>query len=173
MRTLIAVAACLFLWMTCRGEGKEKIIWPRSAGIDIFSAANEGALKLSISQQFSNHWSIDASHTIRFRMTKREAASEVKEHYSMLGYTHVENSDSEHEMMTGDLTLSYWLKEGYGGLFIRTGCRTGVEMRMEGILGVGYTIKVWKGLRCSLSYDTTIGNNRKEQLGLTISYVMK
>ena len=173
MRSLIAVAACLLVCLTCGGEEKEKTIWPRSAGMDVCSAAYEGALKFMVSQQFSHHWTIDANYTARLRELRRGFDSEEIEHYSELGYPLNEEDYSEYEMMTGDITVSYWVSEGYRGLFIQTGCRTGVEMRVEGIAGLGYAIKIWKGLRCSLSYDTTIGSKRRSHLGVTISYVMK
>ena len=173
MRTLSVVAACLIMCMTCRGEGKENTIWPRSAGIDIGSTVHEGAVKLMISQQFYHHWSVDACHTVRLRMVRKRADHIEEEHYGTLGYAPVKADDSSYEMMTCDLTVSYWLNECFRGMFIQAGCRSGIEMRCEGIMGLGYSIKVWKGLRCSLTYDTSIGKERKSHLGLTISYVMK
>lgn len=173
MRTLIVVAACLIMCMTCRAEGKDKTIWPRSAGIDVGSAVQEGTVKLMVSQQFSRHWSVDACHAIRLGMVCKRADRIEEEHYGTLGYVLAIADDSSYEMMTGDLTVSYWLNECFRGMFIQAGCRSGIKMRWEGIMGLGYSIKVWKGLRCSLTYDTSIGKERKSHLGLTISYVMK
>lgn len=173
MKRIIAAAACLTLSMTCMGNGKEDNTWHRMAGIDLGAAISEGAMKTVISQQFAKHWSIDARHSVRVNMAKHRLSPEEKEHYETLDHAHDEAACAEKDIMTGDITISYWIKESFRGLSVQAGCRWGIRMNPESILGFGYTIGIWKGFRCTMTYCTALGGQMNSNLGFTITYVMK
>ena len=173
MKRIFAAAACLTLCMTCIGNGKEGNTWHRMAGIDLGAAISGGAMKIVISQQFAKHWSIDAGHTVRLNMAKHRLSSEEKEHYKTLNYALDEAAGADEDIMTGDITISYWIMESFRGLSVQAGYTWGIRNNPELILGLCYTIGIWKGVKCSMTYYTALGCQMNRNLGFTITYVMK
>lgn len=169
----MAIAICLTLCLKCAGTGRNEAEYIRMGGIDIGSAMREGSLDLGISRLIAPHWSLEASHLIRLQMTRRSRPEEVQEHYETLSYA--ENAVTSHskELLTSDITVSYWIKEGYKGAFVQAGCRSGIRQRPAGIIGAGYCIRIWKGFACTLTYDATLQRQSEDKLGLTISYMMR
>ena len=142
-------------------------------GIDLGEAISQGALKVTISQQFADHWSIDSGQSLHLKMTRLKLDPEEEEHYDALNYARNEGCDPNEDLMAGDIMLSYWTKEGYRGLFLQAGCRYGISKGPGGQLGFGYMIEIWRGIRCSLTYVTTLNSQPKSNIGFTISYVME
>lgn len=173
MKRLIAAVACLTLCIACLGNGKERNTWHRMAGIDLGAAIGEGAMKIVISQQFAKHWSIDSRHSVRMNMSRHRLSSEEKEHYEILDYAFEDAGCTDEDIMTGDITISYWINESFRGLSLQAGCSWGIRKNTESILGLGYTIGIWKGLRCSMTYYATLGCQMNRNFGFTITYVMK
>ena len=173
MKRIITVSACLLLCMICLGQEGKGRTWRRMAGIDLCAAASEQELEFVISQQFFQHWSIDTQCSTHLTQAKRRYSSEEEEHYRTLNYISYGDEENVINSMNSRITISYWMEEAYYGFFLRAGCKCGIAQRPACIIGSGYTIKLWKELRCSLTFDTTVDKQRKSELGFTISYVMK
>ena len=156
--------------MTCSAIEKDAYKWKRCVGVDLGYAISKGGLEIGISQQFARQWSIDANQKILLSMIKQTPNEEISDHYNTLYPVQEESNKTHDEFMTGELMVSYWPVEAYKGMYLQTGCRIGIKELPQCIIGLGYAIKIWKGLTCIMSYDTTITQPSYGNFGLKLSY---
>lgn len=169
MKRLVATITGAVICLMCYGQDKNGRIWKNMVGIDIGAAVCEGGLRICISQQFASMWSINASSMACMNKIKNSWTEEFKEHYESLGYSHDEKY-SDKDLVTCSISVSHWLKEVYIGPHIHAGCRCGTGEGLSGIIGAGYCIPVWKGLRCNITYEIVLRKSIDDNIGLTISY---
>ena len=80
------------------------------------------------------------------------------------------------DTISGGLKIKYWVNETFNGGYIMAGCRFGDRRGLDGTIGMGYSIRIWKGLRWSVSYEFDLRRSYLTQspkgngLGLTLSY---
>ena len=166
------LAICFIICFSFPGAGREKYARKYSAGIDIASAIRERALNVKVGREIASHWSLDASNMIILSRNRSGLAHEYEEHYETLYEWKNDQTDTDSDIIFSDITLSYWLKECYKGLFLHAGCRSYVQHLPQVIIGVGYSVVLWQELTFTLSCNTSVTNKAESAFGLTISYTL-
>lgn len=166
----MAVITCVLIAITCAGSGKNRILRRQSLGVNLSQAIEYGGVEIVIEQEFSKHWSIEASSLLVLEMVLSKPSKDETEHYENIGKTKEKVPLYGHDFMTGNIRIAYWPHEVYSGIFMMAGCRQGQENGLRGNIKVGYAIKLHKGFRCSLAYDQSFGRSQENDISLTISY---
>ena len=177
MKTLLLAAAlCLIGSMDCCGRHKKGDGASTEIGLDLGAVIGRGEIRFNIGRQFSGHWSLEGTHTLRPGMLRKDRNPDEDAHYSEVEDTGSGTRTEPYCLMEGGIKVKYWMTETYKGGYIMTGCRLGDGRGIDGTVGLGYSIRIWKGWRCTLSCEIDIRRSHIQQkpagdgLGFTISY---
>ena len=177
MRRLLTASICTFLCLTCAGQRNQAKIYATETGIDLGAAIGKGALRFMVGHQFSGNFSIEATHTIMLNRMSKGMSDEEKSHYSQFYGNGTPTETSEKESFSGDIRAKYWIKRIYEGGFIMTGFTLGGKKGIDATTGIGYSIRLWKGIRLAVSYEIGIRESANckrpagNGFGLTLSYI--
>ena len=121
-------------------------------GIDAGRIVREGGISISAGYGFSRRWSASWKMELDARVFESEYDSEYREHLGEF------NGPGNQEQPTrgNSITLQYWIDSIYEGAWIEAGCRCTDRMQADCVIGAGYVIPVWKGLKATLSYQTSL-----------------
>ena len=157
---------------------RDRNIKATAIGIDLGSAIRAGELKFSVGHQFSEHWSIEASHGVMLSRLTRGMSDEEKTHYGELLATSTAETDPERNMFSAEIMVKYWMGGTYTGGFITTGCTSGGAEGVDVSIGAGYSMRIWAGIRLSVCYEIGIRESAmmKRPAGkgitFTLSYIL-
>lgn len=177
MRVILAALISLTTCLTCSAQDRRHRVHTTETGIDIGAAIGKGAFRISAGHQFADHWSLDASHTIFVRKLVKGLSEEERSHYEELGENENIHETSDESLHSADVRVRYWIRKAYDGAFIMTGCALRGRKGLDAEIGTGYSIKIWKGIRMSISYDIRLRDSirmKKLQgngIALTLSYI--
>ncbi|MBR5835853.1 MAG: hypothetical protein IKY66_06775 [Bacteroidales bacterium] len=123
-----------------------------AAGIDLTGIIRSKSLNISASYGFTESWSASWMSSIDLSLLKDEESQEEEEHRSEFSHTQTEIQ------MTGShsLTFQYWPGNVFTGTYMTAGIKRIGDGKTDCIVGAGYCIPVWKGLRMNISYETDI-----------------
>ena len=177
MKTLVLAAIlCLMGSMDCCGRQKKGDGLTSEVGLDLGAIISSGEIRFNAGRQFSGHWSLEGTHTLRLSMLVKGRNTDEEVHYSEFEDIGTSAQTEPDDLMTGGLKVKYWISETYKGGFIMAGCRLGDKRGIDGTVGLGYSIRIWQGWRCTLSCEMDIRRSHIQQrlvgdgLGFTISY---
>ena len=137
-------------------------------GIDAGSTIMTGSVNLSAGYGFCSRWSVSWKAELNAGILKAGHDREYADHLAEF------NASTETEQMPygNSIMLQYWPDSIYEGIWLETGCRCSGILRTDCMIGVGYMISVWKGLKASLSYQASLLESLREgkpsEAGLTI-----
>ena len=161
-----AIIFTLITGFTCLAQHKVNI------GLDIGPILKNGSIGLYAGYGFGK-WS--ASYSAETGIVRKSVDMEYEEHLSEFTETY----KSEISICRHQVSVCYWLDETYKGAYLEIGCRSGVKIKADCTLGIGYNIPVWKGLSISLSYDTDLmasirsGKAEGKGAGLSVCWTIK
>lgn len=165
-RTLVALSF-MMLGIYCYARKDDAY---HTIGIDIGSAIYRGSLKFHAGRQFATHWSLDGEHELNISLVRHGPDSDEKEH--LAGFRDIESTTdmSVRDMVSAEMKIKYWIKEAYNGIHIMAGLKHGDRKGTDFTIGAGYSFFIWKGLSCSLVYETGIRLIQENGLTLKLSY---
>lgn len=137
-------------------------------GIDAGGMIRGGDVNLSAGYGFCSRWSLSWKAELNAGIFKAGHDREYADHLAEF------NASTETEQMPygNSIMLQYWPDSIYEGIWLETGCRCSGMLRTDCMIGVGYMIPVWKGLKASLSYQASLLESLREgkpsEAGLTI-----
>lgn len=139
-------------------------------GIDITSVVFKKAFCFTLGHGLSKHWSLEGTSTVSYGILTTKYNSDEKIHYGELNNdTDFETTNSK--LVTGGIRIKYWINDIYKGGYIMTGIRS--ETKLDWTIGGGYSIHVFKGVCCGISYEIDIRNsiqqNRLTGNGISIA----
>ena len=176
MRTLLAISLFMSICQTCTGRCTRACIPKTEIGVDIGAVINQGALGIHVGHRITKQWSLEGTHTLMAARLIRKPDKDEEVHYGEVdSYALTARTDTT-RLMSGGISLKYWFNETYKGGFIMIGGRYGGLGGADGILGIGYSINLWKGMTCAISYEIDLrGSAIREKpagkgIGFTLSY---
>lgn len=175
-RLLLVVSSCLSLSSTCIGQQKKGDGLVTEIGLDIGAVICRKELCLTVGREFAPHWSLEGYHTFVFGRLTKGRNEEEEMHDSILSTEDLSSVEISDDLISGGLRVRYWIKETYKGGYFMAGCRLGDRKGVDGTIGLGYSIQIWNGMRCSISYDIDLRRSSLHKspkgngLGITISY---
>lgn len=126
---------------------------PATAGISLTHAALKNTLRVEVGYSFSKHWSLEGDARKRFPSKDRKSTEE-KIHDILLGHTEEVTVGEDADGLCA--TVCYWPSKAFSGPFLAIGYACEERGRNDGCIGIGYMMKVWKGLAVRLSLKSGI-----------------
>lgn len=145
-----------------------------AAGIGMTSAVFRNTLRIEVAYAFSEHWSLEGDAWKRFPSKDRKSTEE-KIHDILLGHTEEVTVGEDADGLCA--TVCYWPSKAFSGPFLAIGYAYEERGRNDGCIGIGYMMKVWKGLAIRLSLKSGIselaaGTEMKTcHLDISINYI--
>ena len=143
-------------------------------GLSITSATFRHTLDIEVGYAFSKHWSAEGCAWKIFPFKDRQSQEE-KIHDSLLDRTAWSPVVSGGDGIR--LDICYWPSEAFSGPFISAGCTYEELGKADGSIGIGYMMKVWKGITLSFSLKTGIlertteADRLAENIDIGINYI--
>lgn len=144
-------------------------------GINVFSAIFKGEFSFTVGRELASHWSLSGTSAFKFgRFIKKPNIDEEVHYNEMNDITDTDMSGNK--LFSGGLGIKYWLTETYKGGYMMTGVRYGAITKVDAIIGCGYTINIWNGVKCNISYEIDIKSSILQDkmtgngISLTLSY---
>lgn len=143
-------------------------------GVSITCATFRQTLSIEAGYAFSKHWSAQGCAWKGFPVKER-MSQEEKIHNSLLDKTSWSTPGQKKDGFRAE--VCYWPSEAFSGLFLSTGCTYEELGKLDGCIGIGYMMKVWKGIAMSMSLNTGIselmtGSDRiAEHIDIGINYI--
>lgn len=170
MRKLSALLILLFSGTACLCQEKSEDTGKYIISVDAGGAICSRTMRLSFGRHITDHWSLEGGYAIDFSRTVRIWSQEEREHYNEFLSDSEERKASDTDLIEMDMKLKYWISETFKGGYIMAGVRHGIRQGTGCIAGAGYTFCIWKGLKCSLAYETGLGKLEDNGLRMILSY---
>ena len=124
-------------------------------GSDLLSGLCFKSANISTSYSFAQKWSAGADIEMNLKTIIRQQEDIVSDHLKDLSITeestHMNRSIESFQKVS--IYIDYWLEDTFKGAYIRLGGdirdREGPDMT----IGVGYTMRIWKGLGIETGYN--------------------
>ena len=175
-RAILIVSLYLIGTATCIGVQRKDEGTTTEIGLDIGAIMSRCALHLTAGRHLWGSWTLEGTHTFIFGRMIRGRSEDEEVHYNEFGTEEAACDEDTYDMVSGGLRVRYWIDDIYKGGYIMTGFRLGYDRGPDGVIGIGYSMKILNGWRCSLSYEMDIRRSWRLQrpagngLGLTLSY---
>ena len=175
-RLLLAISMFMMGGIICIGRQRNGDNHTTEVGVDIVAATCRSSLRITAGRQLLGHWSLEGVHTLMFGPLSDGMSEEEEEHYGILGPEKPESVRKAEDMVAGEVRLRYWMHKTYEGGYFMAGCRMGHRTGIDGTIGCGYSIRIWRGWRCTISYEVDVRRSYSHQspqgngLGFILSY---
>ena len=136
-----------------------------SIGIDLHSLLCS-ELKITLGQRLAEHWSISAAVGVNMKILQKSKSAIEEEHNEE--FPDGTYPKTREHMHREHLRLCYWPKDVFKGIFLSLGAEHRDTNGLDATVGIGYRFKIWKGINCTLAYDTGLIRATQDEK-LTIS----
>lgn len=126
--------------------------------LDMGSILKGESINLSAGYGFSSRWSVSWKTEMNMQILRAEHDKEYMAHISEFSDNTVKSSPP----YGNSISIQYWPDSVYEGAWLEAGCRCTEKFKADCVIGVGYMIHVWKGLKTVLSYQTDLLSSLKE-----------
>ena len=160
MKRVLVIIGVLFFGMSTTAQNRLSI------GFDAGGALKDGQWKVLTGFGFHEHWSVRYSTVIGTDAWRTRTDAEYETHKSEF----VSQEQKSAYVPDTSISVMYWPKTSYEGMFAGLGGRQDRTGRTGCIISLGYCIPVWKGLSAAISYRTCITdtiNDKSYKEGLT------
>lgn len=144
MRVLLGILAVLLGGLNAAAQKTATL------GLDVAETFRSGNVKIMAGYGFHEKWSIRYDTTISMQPTRRKGNPEYETHNGEF----VAPAEKETSALTTCISFQYWPVRTFRGIYTEIGCRYGYRDMPCCIVGIGYSIPIWKGLSAVLSYST-------------------
>lgn len=144
MKRIYAITFILFMGISVPAQHKGAI------GTDLGKMIGNSIINISAGYGFASRWSATWHTEINTEPFCKEADQEHEEHKEEF----IEPQERRETTYRNSLSVEYWTYTTYEGFFLKTGCRCGTDL--ECIIGAGYFIPIWRGMKAILSYENDI-----------------
>lgn len=163
MKRITSLIFAMTIGLSCLAQNKSCI------GIDAGSMIRGCGMNISAGYGFCMRWSVSWKAELNADIFKGRHDQEYMEHSSEF------DAISETKLLPygNSIMLQYWPDSIYKGAWLETGCRCTLDkLHTDCVIGAGYMIPVWRGLKASLSYQMSMLESLQESklsgTGLTI-----
>lgn len=156
------ISACSFC---CKGQ-EAKSRGPFCIGTDLVSAICFGTLEVSFKYGFSEHWTAGTELSLDFRHFGKEATSTETGHWESLEsdpYGVTDDCRYRQPLINASINFEYWPKGTFKGSCINIGGLYRDRDDADLIIGIGYALKIYKGLMAGVIYNIGILKTYKEK----------
>ena len=171
MRKLLAASFFILYAMTCRSQEALKSSDRTCIGVDVGAAVQRNTMRVTIGRSFGDHWSIEGEHGMRFDRRTSAERDEEQAHYDRFSEYRSETDAKTKDKITAGIKMKYWIRDIYKGAFIMGGARYGNINGTDGLVGAGYSFFIWKGLTCSLAYETGLKGFDENGMRISLNYI--
>lgn len=147
MKRTIATFLALFVTAWCMAQNPDSQI-----SLDISSLIKKSHIKMTLSHQISEHWSISAAAAVSLATFKRKKGEEEQNHQDEFEQKQAMIVSKSHTT----LSVSFWPICPYSGPFISAGGKIQFNGEADCTMRMGYCMKIYKGLSLSAAYSTDI-----------------
>ena len=119
-----------------------------AVGIDLGRIISTSGVNLSAGLGFSDKWSASWQSEIDLTPLHNKDNQEYMEHLSQTE----EARTKEKIFQSSSIAFQYWINQPYEGVYLETGIMEIKNTRASHIIGFGYFIPIWKGIRGCISY---------------------
>lgn len=143
-------------------------------GVNITCATFRHTLSIEAGYAFTKHWSAEGCAWKCFPVKER-ISQEEKLHNSLLNETARPSAELKKDGFRAE--VCYWPSDAFNGFFLSTGCMYEELGMIDGCIGIGYMMNIWKGIAMSLSLKSGItelmtGSNKLgEHIDIGINYI--
>lgn len=127
-------------------------------GIDAGGTIRTGETAFSAGYGFHEHWSASWEIGVDLSEIMTVSDSEQKEHLGEFE----ESSEKASSFRRSVISAQYWIDRTFQGAYIKAGAMVGRNFKADCMIGIGYFIPVWKGIRASFEYETGILDPTRE-----------
>lgn len=152
MRLSLGILAVLLGVLNASAQRKAVI------GLDIAETFRSGNVKVTAGYGFHEKWSVRYDTSISTHPMRREANPEYVNHSGEFEPSKVREAPA----LSSRVSLQYWPILTFRGIYTEVGCRYGRHDMPCCVVGIGYSMPIWKGLSAVLSYSTDIGQAYKD-----------
>lgn len=144
------------------------------SGISITCATFRHTLSIEAGYAFTKHWSAEGCAWKGFPI-KESKSQEEKLHNSLLNEADRPSAGVKKDGFRAE--LCYWPSDAFNGLFLSTGYTYEELGMIDGCIGIGYMMNIWKGIAMSLSFKTGISElmtgsaKLSEHIDIGINYI--
>lgn len=117
-------------------------------GIDLGRIIYTSGVNLSAGLGFTDKWSASWQSEIDLTPLRSKENQEYLEHLSQTD----ETNTREKIFQNSSIAFQYWINRPYEGAYLETGIMEIKNTKASHIIGFGYFMPVWKGLRGCISY---------------------
>ena len=162
MKRISAMIFALTIGLSCLAQHTSCI------GLDAGGMIRGGGVSISAGYGFCSRWSVTWEAELSAGIFKGGNDREYTEHMAEFDVS----AETEPLPYGNSIMLQYWPDSIYEGIWLEAGCRCTDRIRTDCVIGAGYMIPVWKGLKASLSYQASLVESLREGkpsgAGLTI-----
>lgn len=147
-----------------------------AAGLEICSLAR-GCAGVDFEYGFSSHWSVRSTVSLRYRDFISTHTALEEEHDSDFPHV-VQAAEQAADFHREQISINFWPGSPHVGLFISTGIRYGNLSGFDALMGIGYSMRIWKGLHIKAGYHTPLlqaiggGIDASECLALSLCFTL-
>lgn len=139
----------IFIFLTCVTLSRAQT----SAGLDLSSLLFK-ELKIVVGHRITEHWSVSAYAGLNMKVMQQRLMPEEAEHNETFPPAHMPaNRPFMHREAVG---FCYWPQSTFSGPFLSVGGEYRQGSGLDATLGIGYMLKIWKGLIGFMTYDAGI-----------------
>lgn len=139
----------IFIFLTCVTTSRAQT----AAGLDLSSLLFK-EVKIAVGHKISGHWSVSAYAGLNIKVMKERIRPEEAEHNEAFPPAFLPDGRSfSHREAIG---FCYWPQSTFSGPFLSVGGEYRQGSGLDATLGIGYMLKIWKGLTGFLTYDAGI-----------------
>lgn len=168
-------SACLCALCLCIVCGaQEKTDGRCSIGFDAGSMVRDGAARICFSHAFSESWTASVeSEIVMAGISKGPDEMEIEHEKELSGIFRIPSETT----WTIGIGIEHWMHRKYEGAFLSAGIRWGKEAGVDAKVGIGYAIRIWKGLGASICYDVGLleaartGGTTGKETGICLYYI--
>ena len=117
-------------------------------GVDIGRIISTSSINISAGLGFSDKWSASWRSEIDISHLNRKENREYLEHLAETD----EIQTKEKVFQNSSIAFQYWVSKPFEGAFLETGIMEKKSTKAIPILGIGYFMPMWKGIRGCISY---------------------
>lgn len=124
-----------------------------AVGIDLGRIIYTSGANISAGLGFTEKWSASWMSEMNLSPLQRKENPEYMEHLSQID----EVRERKKIFQNNSIAFQYWIDSPYEGAYLETGIMENNSTKVCHIMGFGYFMPVWKGIRGCISYRYNSG----------------
>lgn len=125
-----------------------------TAGVELIGLAQSCA-GIDLEFGISSHWSVTGFMSFHHRWFNRKKNEIELDHLNSFSHDEATSSKCEYTH-SGHIAASFWPRHPNEGIFISSGLHYNDSKGLDGLIGIGYCMRIWHDIHLKASYFTPI-----------------